>query len=97
DTAASQPFYGIWVLGSHDPDECRAMVSQLQGQGFTGAAVFYTTDWSNLNTEPWYVVTAGIYGTGEEADAALPGVQAAGYADAYVKYSGERQAHDFAG
>ena len=97
DTAASQPFYGIWVLGSHDPDECRDMVSRLQSQGYAGAAVFYTTDWSNLNTEPWYVVTAGCYATEEEADAALPGVRAAGYEDAYVKYSGERQAYDFAG
>ncbi len=93
--AVSQPFYGVWVLGSQELSDCRDMVDQLLSQGYSDAAVFLTTDWSNLNTEPWYVVTAGVYATEDAANAALPGVQAAGYADAYVKYSGERQAFAF--
>lgn len=59
------------------------------GNGFD-AQVFVTTDWSNLNTEKWYVITAGIYGTKEAASAVLPDVQRV-CSDAYIKYSGNWQ------
>ena len=49
--------------------------------------VITTTDWSNLNSEKWYVVTAGQYETENEANDKLNEVQAY-YPDAYVKYSG---------
>ncbi|MBS6951137.1 MAG: hypothetical protein KH179_10955 [Blautia sp.] len=52
--------------------------------------VFVTTDWSNLNTEKWYVITAGIYGTKEAASAVLQDVQRV-CSDAYIKYSGNWQ------
>ena len=54
------------------------------------AEVFLTTDWSNLNTESYYVVTAGTYGTEGEANANLAAVQSF-CSDAYVKYSGNYQ------
>ena len=53
------------------------------------AEVYVTTDWSNLNSENWYVVTAGTYGTESAAKNALSHVQEY-YRDAYVKYSGIR-------
>ena len=49
-----------------------------------------TTDWSNLNTEKFYVVTAGVYAAESDANAALASVQSV-YPDAYVKYSGDFQ------
>ena len=54
--------------------------------------VFTTTDWSNLNSEKWYVVTAGQYGTEKEANNKLDAVQKY-YPDAYVKYSGDHINH----
>lgn len=62
---------------------------KIRGNGFD-AQVFVTTDWSNLNTEKWYVITAGIYGTKEAASAVLQDVQRV-CSDAYIKYSGNWQ------
>lgn len=59
------------------------------GNGFD-AQVFVITDWSNLNTEKWYVITAGTYGTEEAASAVLPDVQRV-CSNAYIKYSGNWQ------
>lgn len=81
------PFYGIWCAGTKDLYDAQNSVYTLSQKGFH-AQIFVTTDWSNLNNEEWYVVTAGIYTTEEEANIALPGVQSI-YADAYVKYSGD--------
>ncbi len=39
------------------------------------AQVFVTKDWSNLNPEKFYVVTAGIYQSESEANAALASAQ----------------------
>ena len=50
----------------------------------------YTADWSNLNTEPYYVLSIGTYWTREEAESVLRGFQSKGmYPTAYVKYSGD--------
>ena len=89
-TKTNEPFYGIWVSASKDESQMQALASELAGRGYD-ARVFITTDWSNLNTETWYVVTAGVYSSEEEARSALADVQANVTADAYVKYSGERQ------
>lgn len=83
------PFYGIWCTASKDYAEAESSAHYISRQGYN-AQVFVTTDWSNLNSEKWYVVSAGVYLTEEEANAALPGVQSI-YADAYVKYSGRWQ------
>lgn len=83
------PFYGIWCTASKDYAEAESSAYYISQQGFN-AQVFVTTDWSNLNSEKWYVVSAGVYSTEEEANAALPGVRSI-YADAYVKYSGRWQ------
>ena len=59
----------------------------MAGSGFM-AQVYITTDWSNLNSDTYYVVTAGTYDTEEDANAALDSVRSY-CADAYVKYSGD--------
>ena len=86
--AADAPFWGIWVGASTDPGEAEAIASAVRDQGFE-ADVVLTTDWSNLNSEPWYVVTAGRHDSEDQANALLGAVQSAGWPDAYVKYSGD--------
>ena len=83
------PFYGIWCYGSKESADAYNYANSLNNAGFE-AEVFLTTDWSNLNTESYYVVTAGTYGTEGEATANLAAVQSF-CSDAYVKYSGNYQ------
>ena len=82
-----QPFYGIWCQADKSMSEAERYADQLRRAGITTAKVFLTTDWSNLNKEPWYVVTAGVYTTETEAENNLSAVKVY-YPDAYVKYSG---------
>ena len=79
-------FYGIWCYGSKGIEEAESYAETMRQNGYD-AQVFLTTDWSNLNTDAYYVVTAGKYGSEVEAYNALPSVQN-WCADAYVKYSG---------
>lgn len=85
--AVNAPFYGIWCYGSKEEGDANAYAENLKVQGFD-AKVFVTTDWNNLNAEKFYVVTAGVYATESDANAALASVQGI-CADAYVKYSGD--------
>ena len=81
------PFYGIWCGASNDRSEAESIVSSMNEKGLP-AEIFVTTDWSNLNTERWYVVSAGTYNSQEEAENSLPQVKEY-FANAYVKYSGD--------
>ena len=83
------PFYGIWCGAAKTEAEAQKQAKKIRENGFD-AQVFVTTDWSNLNTEKWYVITAGIYGTKEAASAVLQDVQRV-CSDAYIKYSGNWQ------
>ena len=85
--ASYSSFYGIWVYASKSYDEASSFAGEVSSNGFQGF-VFTTTDWSNLNSEKWYVVTAGQYGTEKEAINKLDAVQNY-YPDAYVKFSGD--------
>lgn len=89
--ASPSPYYGIFCSAYKNYDDANKNAEKLRQQGFSNAQVVYTTDWSNLNTEPWYCVIAGAYTTKAAADEALPKVKAV-YGDAYVKYSGDYQA-----
>lgn len=81
------PFYGIWTGAFQNRADADAFAAAMQSSGLP-AAVYLTSDWSNLNAAPWYVISAGEYATEVEANAALSSVQAAGYDNAYVKYTG---------
>jgi uncharacterized protein YjdB len=85
----NSPFYGIWCTATKNYSNAKKAAYNLQNKGFD-AEVILTTDWSNLNTERWYVVTAGIYSTRSNANAALSSVRTI-YPDAYVKFTGEWQ------
>jgi len=88
ETAAKpQPFYGIWCQATKDSGEAEKYAQRLRNNGFPSASVFLTSDWNNLNKEPWYAVTAGVYQTEKEAKNSLSRVRSY-YSDAYVKYSG---------
>lgn len=87
-TIEKTPFYGIWCHGTKDEAEADSFAQSVTSNTGIGAQVFVTTDWNNLNTEKFYVVTAGIYATEDSANEYLAMVQTA-YPDAYVKYSGD--------
>ena len=93
-TAASTkaPFWGVWVYASQNEAEATAQATQVIDQGFSEAHAVLTTDWENLNEEPWWCVTLGAFSSEQEAQSALQSAQAAGHANAYVKYSGEATA-----
>ena len=83
------PFYGIWCSASKDYSSAEKAADKLRQNGYN-AAVLVSTDWSNLNKERWYVVTADEYPSESSAKAELPSVKSI-YSDAYVKYSGSWQ------
>ena len=83
------PFYGVWCFGSKSEDEAVEFANQMQKKGFN-ANVLATTDWENLNSELYYVVTADFCKTEDDANQLLKEVQDAGYSDAYVKYTGNK-------
>ena len=91
DTQAAEdqhsPFYGIWCAAFKEEDGAVRTVSDMEKYGLP-AEIFISSDWSNLNSERWYVITAGKYDTREEAEQALPGVQNY-YENAFIKYTGE--------
>ena len=84
-----EAFYGIWCFGSTDEYDAIAYAENLSAMGYP-AAVYLSTDWSDLNADPWYVVSAGEYGTESEAYESLGWVQQV-CGDAYVKWTGAYQ------
>ena len=83
----SAPFYGVWCSASKSYADMQAAAGQLSQYGLP-SGIFVTTDWSNLNPEFWYVLSAGTYSSESAAYAALLQVQNV-FPDAYVKYSGD--------
>ena len=83
------PFYGVWCMASKTYEDIQRAAKSLSAEGFL-AKVYVSTDWSNLNPEFWYVMSAGTYSSEEAAKAALPHAQKF-YPDAYVKYTGDYQ------
>ena len=77
----------IWLVETKDENEAWSFAKDLHSQGYP-ANVYLTTDWSNLNAEPWYVVSAGEYNSEKEAYFSLGWVQKV-CGDAYVKWTGE--------
>lgn len=83
-------FYGVWAYASKDLGEAIAFANDARGRGFD-AEVFLTTDWENLNPEPWFVVSLGCAQTEAAAVGILENalyLPAGGYDDAYIKFSG---------
>ncbi len=87
-TGSYEPFYGVWIGASKDRAEAEALAQEAQSKGLR-AEVQLSSEWSNLNPEPWYVVTAGHPLTELNANTVFVHAVDAGYKDAYIKYSGE--------
>lgn len=81
------PFYGIWCYASKDQNEAQKVASQLIELGFN-AKVYICSEWSNLNQEMWYCVSADSCQTRAEAEIVQQAALDAGYSEAYIKYSG---------
>ncbi|MBQ1548349.1 MAG: SPOR domain-containing protein [Lachnospiraceae bacterium] len=82
-------FYGVWVMATEEKYDAIDFCEEVSKKGFS-AKVLLSSEWKNLNTEPYYCVTAGECKTEEEANKLLEDVKTAGYPDAYVKESGPR-------
>lgn len=87
--AVDESFYGIWIGAFKGEDDAEKLADQAIDKGFENARVLLSTDWDNLSSEPYYVVSAGMYDTKEDASAELDSVKSAGFNGAYVKYTGE--------
>ena len=88
EASTPSPFYGIWCYGTKYESDAEDFAAELRANGFE-SHVFVTTDWSDLNSEKYYVVSAGVFSSESDAESDLERVHSAGYSDAYVKYSGE--------
>lgn len=86
ETNYHNSFYGVWVGAKKTMDEAEKFAQELVNNGFE-ANIFVSTDWSNLNSEPWYVITSGVYDSKSEADYNLDMVKEV-YPNAYIKASG---------
>lgn len=82
-------FYGIWIAAEKDEDKAVEKAMDLYDSGFD-SYVTYSPEWENLNSKPFYCLTAGRYESEEEANAAMDAVKAV-YPDAYVKFTGARK------
>lgn len=89
DADAYAPFYGIWCGAAKSESGAEKEANALRDKGLD-VQVFFSPDWSNLNQEEWYVITAGVHASEADAKNYLPTVQAV-YPGAYIKYSGEYQ------
>lgn len=83
----NEPFYGIWVGSSGMYNGAEEFV--ISDTHNYPMHIFLTSEWSNLNPEPYWVVSIGRSQTKEEAEDYLKYVKE-DYPKAYVKYSGEK-------
>ncbi len=88
-TFESGEYYGVFVASFKTSEECVDTEMKLDDAGYHLCPVVYTPDFSNLNPEPYYVVTAGLYSSQQDAEKALEDVKTAGFKDAYVKNAGK--------
>lgn len=86
----TEPFWGVWIGASQDADEAQQLAQDARDKGLP-AQVFVTTDWENLNSEKWYVVSVGASETEAAANDLCDKAIDAGYSNAYVKHSGNRR------
>ena len=80
--------FGVVLGAFRNSDNCIGLQTQLEDAGFMDTPIVYTPDFSDLNPEPYYIVTAGLYSTRQEAQSVLEDVKSAGFSDAYIKYAG---------
>lgn len=82
-----EPFYGIFLMATKDEGEAIEFSDSLYEKDIF-ASILVTSDWENLNSEPWYVVYSGQFDTEEVANEEIEIIKDS-FPDAYVKYTGE--------
>lgn len=65
-----EPFYGIWCSASKNQNEAQKVADRLTELGFAGQ-VYISSEWSNLEQEKWYCVSADACKTQAEAENVL--------------------------
>ncbi len=82
-------YYGVFLSAFANPDDCADTEAKLQDAGYTYCPIVYTPDFTLLNPDPYYCVTAGLFTTEEKAQEVLDDIKKAGFNDAYVKNAGQ--------
>lgn len=85
--APTEAFWGVWTNAYDNEADASSAAQRISADTGNTAVVVLTTDWENLNSKPWYVVSVGAYPSEDAAKAALERVKG-DYPDAYVKYTG---------
>ena len=85
----NEGFYGVWISAFTDEEDADKLKSELDDKGFD-AIVLLSSEWSEMNSKPFYCVSAGRCLDESEAEGLLANVKSEGYKDAYVKYTGNR-------
>ena len=86
------PFDGVWVGAFKEKSDADALVVRLKDEGLKAFCV-YSSDWENLNKDPYYCVTIGKNYMDQDTQYNLENAKEAGYNEAYVKNTGERIGH----
>ncbi|MCR5094639.1 MAG: SPOR domain-containing protein [Lachnospiraceae bacterium] len=94
DDALCEPFYGVWCAAYVTRADAQQAANRLIGYGFD-ARVILTSEWSNLNQKPYYAVTAGTFDSKAAAAEALETAKSSGFANAYVKFSGDYEGYTY--
>lgn len=80
-------FYGIWTGKTTSLEAAQNETNALRAFGYD-AKIYLTTEWTNLDPIPAYMISTGEYGSEEEAQASLESVKATGRNEAYIQYTG---------
>lgn len=83
------PFWGVFGYASKERSGAEDMAAAMCARGYE-SGVLLTTDWENLNSEPWYVVCTGVWNSKEEAQEMVDTLSKDDYSDIYAKYTGKR-------
>lgn len=88
DEDIETPFWAAFVFASRSYDNAQRMADDMTDKGFE-SVVLDTTEWENLNAEPWYSVSVGMWEDESDARKMASKLRKKGYSDAYAKYTGE--------
>lgn len=86
-SSQNEPFWGVWISAHKDNASAQQAAAAT---GMTEVQVVVTSEWKNLNSETWYALTYGRYGSDADAEQARQQILSK-YPDAYVKYSGDHR------
>lgn len=84
---SQKAFYGIWVSATKSLKDANSTLKKVKAKGFNKSKIYTTTEWSNLNSQKYYVISTDQYKTKSSANKALSRVKRY-YKGAFIKYTG---------